>query len=130
MIPALFKRHTINIFDPFSLDVWDPLQGFPFSNNDNSLFLLHRGLKGDPKAHVFTTNLPRVKKEAMKEGCILQIIGQRSKEKEQKNNRWHHIERNNGGFMRQFHLTKNAKADLIRASMENGVLTMTVPRRK
>ena len=27
-----------NAFDPFSLDLWDPFQGFPFGSSGGSLF--------------------------------------------------------------------------------------------
>ncbi|GMP42560.1 hypothetical protein CsSME_00012261 [Camellia sinensis var. sinensis] len=31
MIPSIFGGRRGNIFDPFSLDIWDPFEGFPFS---------------------------------------------------------------------------------------------------
>ena len=36
--------------------------------------------------------------------------------------------RSNGKFLRQFRLPKNEKVDQVKASMENGVLTVTVPK--
>ncbi|CAA6665660.1 unnamed protein product [Spirodela intermedia] len=110
LIPAFFGRRSTDVFDPFSLDVWDPFPG-------TSAFAAARvDWKETPEAHVFTADLPGVKKEEVKveveEGRILQISGQRSKEKEEKNDTWH----------------RNAKVDLVRASMENGVLTVTVPK--
>nr|DAD26581.1 TPA_asm: hypothetical protein HUJ06_028049 [Nelumbo nucifera] len=32
LIPSMFGGRRSNIFDPFSLDVWDPFQDFPFSS--------------------------------------------------------------------------------------------------
>lgn len=64
----------------------------------------------------------------VEEGRILQISGERSKEKEEKNDKWHRIERNKGTFLRRFRLPENAKVDQVKASMENGVLTVTVPK--
>ncbi|KAJ6948069.1 hypothetical protein NC651_002430 [Populus alba x Populus x berolinensis] len=59
---------------------------------------------------------------------ILQIGGERSKEQEGKNDKWHRIERSSGKFLRRFRLPENAKMDQVKASMENGVLTVTIPK--
>jgi HSP20 family protein len=37
------------------------------------------------------------------------------------------VERSSGKFLRRFRLPENAKMDQIKACMENGVLTVTVP---
>ncbi|CAD5166302.1 unnamed protein product [Musa acuminata subsp. malaccensis] len=134
-----------NIFDPFSLDVWDPFQGFPFDAfrslaetrpgfvSETSAFANTRiDWKETPEAHVFKADLPGVKKEEVKveveEGRVLQISGERSKEKEEKRDKWHRVERSSGKFLRRFRLPENAKVDQLKASMENGVLTVTVPK--
>lgn len=81
---------------------------------------------------MFKADVPGLKKEEVKveaeEGRILQISGERSKEKEEKNDKFHRVERSSGKFMRRFRLPENAKMDQIKASMENGVLTVTVPK--
>ncbi|KAG2553079.1 hypothetical protein PVAP13_9KG501052 [Panicum virgatum] len=59
---------------------------------------------------------------------MLQISGEPSKEQEEKNDKWHRIERSSGKFLRRFMLPENAKTEQISASMENGVLTVTVPK--
>lgn len=129
-----------NIFDPLSLDLWDPFQGFPFDSlrsistaNNTSAFVNARiDWKETPEAHVFKADLPGVKKEEVKveveEGRVLKISGERSREKEEKNDKWHRVERSSGQFMRQFRLPENAKVDQVKAAMENGVLTVTVPK--
>ncbi|WOK99915.1 hypothetical protein Cni_G08627 [Canna indica] len=134
-----------NIFDPFSLDLWDPLQGFPFdafrslsetrpdSVSDSSAFANTRvDWKETPEAHVFKADLPGVKREEVRveveEGRVLQISGERSKESEEKNDKWHRVERSSGKFLRRFRLPENAKVDQVKATMENGVLTVTVPK--
>lgn len=128
------------MFDPFSLDIWDPFEGFsssvaniPSSARETSAFANTRiDWKETPEAHVFKADLPGLKKEEVKveveDGRVLQISGERSREQEEKNDKWHRVERSSGKFMRRFGLPENAKMDQIRASMENGVLTVTVPK--
>ena len=127
------------MFDPFSLDVWDPLKDFQFpsslssTSHDNSAFVSTRvDWRETPEAHVFKADLPGLKKEEVKveieDDRVLQISGERSYEKENKNDTWHRVERSSGKFMRRFRLPENAKMDHVKASMENGVLTVTVPK--
>ncbi|OMO91264.1 hypothetical protein COLO4_18497 [Corchorus olitorius] len=139
LIPSLFGGRRTNVFDPFSLDVWDPLEGFlnsslvPSSARETSAFANARiDWKETPEAHIFKADLPGLKKEEVKveveEGRILQISGERSKEQEEKNDKWHRVERSSGKFLRRFRLPENAKMDQVKASMENGVLTVTIPK--
>uniref|UniRef100_A0ACD5XIY7 Uncharacterized protein n=1 Tax=Avena sativa TaxID=4498 RepID=A0ACD5XIY7_AVESA len=142
-------RHS-NVFDPFSLDLFDPFDGFPFGSgscNGSSLFPSFRRTsssetaafagaridwKETPEAHVFKADVPGLKKEEVKveveDGNILQISGERNKEQEEKTDTWHRVERSSGRFLRRFRLPENARAEQIKASMENGVLTVTVPK--
>ncbi|TXG74039.1 hypothetical protein EZV62_002618 [Acer yangbiense] len=139
LIPSFFGGRRTNVFDPFSLDIWDPFDGFsavanvPASARETSAFANARiDWKETPEGHVFKADLPGLKKEEVKveveEGKILQISGERSKEHEEKNDKWHRVERSSGKFMRRFRLPENAKIDQVKASMENGVLTVTVPK--
>ncbi|KAJ9684460.1 hypothetical protein PVL29_016766 [Vitis rotundifolia] len=143
LIPSVLgDGRRSSIFDPFSLDLWDPFEGFPFSTSlsnipstvgeTSALANTRIDWKETPEAHVFKADLPGVKKEEVKveveEGRVLQISGERSKEQEEKNDKWHRVERSSGKFLRRFRLPENAKAHEVKASMENGVLTVTVPK--
>ncbi|CAB4312761.1 unnamed protein product [Prunus armeniaca] len=141
IIPS-FRRG--GFFDPFSLDVWEPFKDFPFPSSsslstfpefsrENSAFLNTRiDWKETPEAHLFKADLPGLKKEEVKveleENRVLQISGERKIEKEDKNDQWHRVERSSGKFLRRFQLPENAKVDEIKAAMENGVLSVTVPK--
>ncbi|KAL7613937.1 hypothetical protein Lser_V15G05543 [Lactuca serriola] len=140
IIPSFFTGRRSNVFDPFSLDIWDPFQGFssvlnnlPESSRETAAITNARiDWKETPEAHVFKADIPGLKKEEVKveveEGRVLQISGERSKEHEEKNDRWHRVERSSGKFLRRFRLPENAKMEEVKATMENGVLTVTVPK--
>ncbi|KAL7214836.1 hypothetical protein ACSBR1_027085 [Camellia fascicularis] len=69
-----------------------------------------------------------VKVEVEEDGRVLQISGERSQEEEEKTDKRHRVERVRGKFMRRFRLPDNVKMDEIKASMENGVLTVVIPK--
>lgn len=143
IVPSFFGRRS-NVFDPFSLDVWDPFfdtfrsmsELRPSSSQVSSETAAFANTSIDwketPEAHIFKADLPGLKKEEVKveveEGRVLQISGERSKEKEEKTDRWHRVERSSGRFLRRFRLPENAKVNQVKAVMENGVLTVTVPK--
>jgi len=137
LIPSFFEnRRGGSIFDPFSaFDIWD----FPFTpsnsliSRENPPFINTRiDWKETPESHVFKVDLPGLKKEEVKveieDDRVLQIRGERNVEKGDKNDTWHRVERSSGKFLRRFGLPENAKIDQVKASMENGVLTVTVPK--
>ncbi|KAK6227894.1 hypothetical protein SCA6_000234 [Theobroma cacao] len=143
MIPSFFGSRRSNIFDPFSLDIWDPFEGCPFTTNavanvpsssreKSAIANTRIDWKETPEAHIFKADLPGLKKAEVKmeveEGKVLQISGERSREQEDKNDTWHRIERSSGKFLRKFRLTEIAKMDQIKARMENGVLSVIVPK--
>uniref|UniRef100_A0ACD5TWS2 Uncharacterized protein n=1 Tax=Avena sativa TaxID=4498 RepID=A0ACD5TWS2_AVESA len=109
-----------NVFDPFSLDLFDPFDGFPFgsgsstggdlvphTSSETAAFAGARiDWKETPEAHVFKADVPGLKKEEVKveveDGSILQISGERNKEQEEKTDTWHRQERSSGKFLRRF----------------------------
>nr|DAD43670.1 TPA_asm: hypothetical protein HUJ06_001900 [Nelumbo nucifera] len=135
IIPSIFGGRQSNIFDPFSMDIWDPFQDFTFDSaltspqfkTETAAFANARiDWKETPEAHVFKADLPGLKKEEVKveleEGRVLQISGELNREHEEKNDKWHHVERSSSKFLRRFRLPENAKVDQVKATVENGVL--------
>lgn len=61
---------------------------------------------------------------------VLTLKAERAEEKkeEDKDKRWHVVERSSGAFIRRFALPFAAKEEEIAASFENGVLKVTIPR--
>ncbi|QCE15162.1 17.3 kDa class I heat shock protein-like [Vigna unguiculata] len=136
LIPSFFDGRRSDVFDPFSLDMWDPFKDFQFPSSfsaENSAFVNTRvDWKETPEAHVLKADIPGLKKEQVKveieDDKVLQISGERNVEREDKNDKWHRVERSSGKFLRKFRLPENAKVDQVKASIENGVLTVTIPK--
>ncbi|KAK7400618.1 hypothetical protein VNO78_11836 [Psophocarpus tetragonolobus] len=128
LIPSIFNGRRSSLLDPF--------KDFHFPTSvsaENSAFVNARvDWKETPEAHVFKADIPGLKKEEVKvqieDDRILHISGERNVEKEDKNDTWHRVERSSGKVMRSFRLPENAKVDQVKASMENGVLTVTLPK--
>ncbi|MCD7453154.1 hypothetical protein HAX54_019897 [Datura stramonium] len=89
--------------------------------------------KETPEAHCFFADLPGLSKEDVKvevdNGRVLKISGE-WKAEEEAEMKWHRVERSRGSFCRKFRLPENIKADQVKASMENGVLIVTVPKQE
>ncbi|KAL3530739.1 hypothetical protein ACH5RR_010061 [Cinchona calisaya] len=143
LIPSFFGGRKTNVFDPLSLEIWDPFDGFfttplptcPSSSSSREISAFANARidwKETPEAHIFKADLPGLKKDEVKveveEGRVLQISGERTKEQEEKNDKWHRVERSSGKFLRRFRLPENAKMDEVKPNMEDGVLTVTIPK--
>uniref|UniRef100_A0A6N2LUN7 SHSP domain-containing protein n=1 Tax=Salix viminalis TaxID=40686 RepID=A0A6N2LUN7_SALVM len=129
MIPSFFDNRRGTIFDPFT---WEPFKDFPFPpsslvSHETQPLLTLASIGKRPEAHVFKADLPGLKKEEVKVE-VEDERRERNVEKEDKSDTWHRVERSSGKFMRRFRLPENARVDQVKASMENGVLTVTVPK--
>lgn len=83
------------------------------------------------KAFCIKAEIPEVKKEDVKvtvENGVLTIRGERKQEKEDKNKKFHRIERYYGSFVRSFTLPENVDPKAIEASFKDGMLDLQVPK--
>jgi len=81
----------------------------------------------DDKEYLIKAELPEVKKEDVKvavENGVLTISGERKSEKEEKNKKYHRIERAYGSFERSFIVPDDADADKVNAEFKDGVLSV------
>eukprot|EP01018_Ginkgo_biloba_P037039 Gb_10998 [translate_table: standard] len=116
----------LNFRDPFSHFL------LPYKFNTEDLATGQVDWLETPNTHIFKVNVPGMNKEDIKvqveEGHILHIRGEGIKEEEKTEGIWHCVERGRGSFSRQFNLPENIKMDQIKAQVENGILTIIVPK--
>ena len=89
-------------------------------------------VKEEDKQYVITADLPGVDPkdiEVVAENGVLSIKGERTVEKEDKQDNFTRRERSYGSFYRSFHLPDNADADKIQAKGKDGVLEISLPKR-
>jgi len=82
---------------------------------------------------VLKMELPEVKKEDVHvtlENDVLTMRGERKFEALAEEGNYHRVERHYGEFMRSFSLPTTVNPERIRASFKDGVLAMTLPKRK
>jgi HSP20 family protein len=82
-------------------------------------------------AYHIDVDLPGVKKEDIKvdvEDNMLKISGERSFKKEVKEEDYYKVETSFGKFQRNFTLPDNVDAENIKASTDNGVLEIVLPK--
>jgi len=85
----------------------------------------------DEGDYIISAELPDVAREDVKvtvENGILTISGERKFEKEEKNKRWHRVERSYGSFARSFALPENGDVGKVNAEFKNGMLKVRVAK--
>lgn len=85
----------------------------------------------DEHEYLIKAELPEVRKEDVKvtvENGVLTVAGERKFEKEQKEKRYHRIERAFGAFTRSFSVPEDADAAKVAAEFKDGVLTVRLAK--
>jgi len=83
--------------------------------------------------YIIKTEIPEVKKEDVKvtvDSSVLKISGERRQEKEEKDKKYHKIERYYGKFARSFTLPEDAEIMKIEAIFKDGMLNLHIPKVK
>ncbi len=98
---------------------------------DNAVWMPLTDISEDNENFYLKADLPGIKKEDVKISYIdgnLSISGERVKEKETKENKFHRIERSYGKYYRSFNVPTEIKEDKIKAEFKDGQLTITIPK--
>jgi HSP20 family protein len=85
----------------------------------------------DDREYVIKAELPELRKEDVKvtvENGVLTISGERKFEKEEKQKKYHRVERGYGSFVRTFALPEDADADKVKAVFKQGMLEVHLPK--
>ena len=85
----------------------------------------------DDKEYLIKAELPEVPKDSVKvmvESGVLTISGERKFEQEEKNKRYHRIERAYGSFARSFTVPEDADDGNVNAEFKDGVLTVRLAK--
>ena len=85
----------------------------------------------DDKNYVIKAELPGLKKEEIKVGVqddVLTISGERKYEKEEKDKKFHRIERAYGSFMRSFTIPEDSDGEKVSAEFKDGILRVHLPK--
>ncbi len=86
-----------------------------------------------PEHLILRLEVPGMTRDQVKisvENNVLTVRGEKQQEATQENENWYRSERSYGSFERSFSLPTHVDPDNVRASMENGVLTIKLPRRE
>ena len=85
----------------------------------------------DEKEYLIKAELPDIKKEDVKltvQDNVLCISGERKYEKEEKDKKYHRVERAYGSFMRSFTVPEDADGSKVAAEYKDGMLKVHLPK--
>jgi HSP20 family protein len=85
----------------------------------------------DDNEYLIKAELPGIEKDQVKvsvEDGLLVISGERNSEKEEKNRKYHRVERSYGSFIRSFSLPDDADGTKVKAEFKNGILKVHLPK--
>lgn len=82
-------------------------------------------------AYLIKGEIPGVGREDVKvtiEDGMIAISGERKHEKEERDKKFHRIERSYGSFMRSFRLPDNVDESAVKAEFKDGMVNVTLPK--
>src|SRR5690606_17558986 len=85
----------------------------------------------DPKEYLIKAEIPGISKDQVKvsvQNDVLSISGERKYEKEEKDKKYHRIERAYGSFSRSFTIPEDADPEKVSADFQNGLLHVHLPK--
>ncbi|HEY3197419.1 MAG TPA: Hsp20/alpha crystallin family protein [Nitrospirales bacterium] len=85
----------------------------------------------DEHEYLIKAELPEVKKEEVKvtvQDGVLSLMGERKFVKEEKDKKYHRVERAYGSFVRTFSLPEDADENKVSADFKDGVLQVHLPK--
>ena len=131
------SRELLNVEREFNklFNTFNRRYGFDDSSTneelENAVWSPLTDISENKDQYILKMDLPGVSKENLKlsfhDGELI-ISGERKQEKEDKDSKYHRIERTYGKYFRSFTLPQTIQADKINAEFKDGQLTITVPK--
>ena len=119
------QREVDRLFDDFT-------RGFPaFSSAGAAELLPSVNVTETDKQIEITAELPGLEEKDVQVNVadnVLTIRGEKKAEKEEKDKTFRLVERSYGSFVRSLELPEGVNADAIKASIDKGLLKVTVPK--
>ncbi|XP_061356462.1 18.1 kDa class I heat shock protein-like [Gastrolobium bilobum] len=132
--------------EPPRHQTWDPYQDhglrtartntpfMAFPGEQSQIVNVHIESKETPEAHVYKAHLPGLNRSDVRvevdDRNVLSIICEKSVEKEEHRGGWYLMEQSSGHFVQRLNLPENSNVDHVKAHMDDGVLTITVPKHR
>ncbi len=125
----LFRSRVSRLFDQAFDEFLSPLSGSEELSSRG--WLPPVDIRETDEALTLHAEIPGLTKDDVNitlENNVLTISGERKFEKDAKKDNYHRIERAYGAFSRSFSLPANVRTDQVRASFQDGVLTVSLPK--
>lgn len=103
-----------------------------FDNAALGAFRAKLNVSGGDKEYEISIELPGLSEEDIHidlQGNVLTIQGQKEEVNEDKDKHYYRVERSSGAFQRTLSLPDDADTEGMTATMKNGLLTLTIPRK-
>ena len=135
-LPSVFGENLMDVFDDFDRTFF---RGFPQTDRmlygKNASRMMKTDVKETDEGYELDVELPGFKKEEIKlelNNGYLTISTEKSLEKEEKNQKGKVLrqERYSGAMQRSFYVGGSLTEEDIKAKYENGVLSLTVPKKE
>ena len=130
---ALWRRNVFD-FDDFEKSVSSLFSDFRQVNNQqgaSSLLSPHFDIRENDSHFIVHGELAGVKKEDIQidfNRGVLHIKGEKKQEQKQENEKYHVVERRFGSFERRMKFPTAAKPEEIKATFNDGVLELLIPK--
>jgi HSP20 family protein len=112
---------------------WDPFREMsPLRLMGQRTFVPDFDIKETKDAFVVTADVPGVKPDELEvkvQQNLLTVSGSRKEERVEEGETYYSFERSYGGFTRSFTLPESADPDRVSASLKEGVLKLSIPKR-
>lgn len=128
-IDQLFND-TFNVFGMPKNSTTLPLSN-TLTDSFSKLYRPQLDISGDDKEYKVALEVPGLSESDLSieiKGDRLIIKGQKEEEHESKDKQFYRIERSFGSFQRTLSLPDDANSDAIKASLNEGILTLLIPR--